>query len=183
MYSGNACYQFNIDGLSEYQIMTIVRQIHTVGYIYIKKQSMAHADAVTALTGGFEGQLLGWWTHTLSPTARNNIINHTKNVSVPSTSTTPGSFLPPATTTTAQPDGIDVLCYTIVLHFIGNPNRFQDKDYSKLQNLKCKKLGDFKWYKDIFLTRVLQREDNAKAYWKEKRSEERRVGKECRSRG
>ena len=89
--------------------MTIVRQIHTVGYIYIKKQSIAHAHAVTALTGGFEGQLLGWWMHTLSLAARVNIINHTKTISVPSTSTNPGTFLTTTINTTFQPDGIDVL--------------------------------------------------------------------------
>ncbi|KAK2658560.1 hypothetical protein Ddye_005093 [Dipteronia dyeriana] len=52
--------------------------------------------------------------------------------------------------------------------YTGNPNINQGKDFSKLQNLKCKKLSDFKWYKDIFLTRVQQRPDNANPYWKEK---------------
>ncbi|KAK3212824.1 hypothetical protein Dsin_017530 [Dipteronia sinensis] len=168
-YTGNACYQFNIDGLSEYQIMTVLRQMHTIGYIYIKKQNMTHADAVTSLATGFKGQLFGWWTHTMSSSARETIINHTKEIITTTTSST--TFTPStsaATTTTSQPDGIDVLCYTIFMHFVGNSNRFQGKEFSKLQNLKCKKLSDFKWYKDIFLTRVLQRPDNANSYWKEK---------------
>ncbi|KAK3218427.1 hypothetical protein Dsin_012397 [Dipteronia sinensis] len=82
----------------------------------------------------------------------------------------PASFIPSTstTTTTSQPDGIDVLCYTILMHFVGNPYRFQDNEFSKIQNLKCKKLSDFKWYKDIFLTRVLQSPDNANSYWKGK---------------
>ncbi|KAK3229560.1 hypothetical protein Dsin_001441 [Dipteronia sinensis] len=130
---------------------------------------MTHANAVTSLATGFEGQLFGWWTHTISSSARETIINHTKEIittTTPSTTFTPSTST--ATTTTSQPNGIDVLCYTILMHFVGNPNRFQGKEFSKLQNLKCKKLSDFKWYKDIFLTRVLQRPDNANSYWKEK---------------
>ncbi|KAK3230711.1 hypothetical protein Dsin_002592 [Dipteronia sinensis] len=126
---------------------------------------MTHADAVTSLATGFEGQLFGWWTYTMNPAARETIIHHTKEIitTIPSSSSTTS-----ATTTTSQPDSIDVLCYTILMHFVGNPNRFQDKEFSKLQNLKCKRLSDFKWYKDIFLTRVLQRSDIANSYWKEK---------------
>ncbi|KAK3222177.1 hypothetical protein Dsin_009202 [Dipteronia sinensis] len=130
---------------------------------------MTHADAVTSLATGFEGQLFGWWTHTMSSSARETIINHTKEIITttnPSTTFTPSTSA--TTTTTSQPDGIDVLYYTILMHFVGNPNRFQGKEFSKLQNLKCKKLNDFKWYKDVFLTRVLQRPDNANSYWKEK---------------
>ena len=51
-YTCNTCYQFNIDGLLEYQIMTIIRQMYTIGYIYIKKQSMTHSDAVNSLASG-----------------------------------------------------------------------------------------------------------------------------------
>ncbi|KAK2659176.1 hypothetical protein Ddye_005709 [Dipteronia dyeriana] len=159
--------------LLEYQIITVLRQMHTIGYIYIKKQNMTHADVVTSLATGFEGQLFGWWSHTLSLNARTIIINHTKEIvtNTPTrTSTDPASFIPSTstTTTTSQLDGIDVLCYTTLIHFVGNPNRLQGKEFSKLQNLKCKKLSDFKWYKDIFLTRVLQRTDNVNSYWKEK---------------
>ncbi|KAK2661741.1 hypothetical protein Ddye_000315 [Dipteronia dyeriana] len=119
---------------------------------------MTHADAVTSLATGFEGRLFGWWTRTLRLNARTTIINHTKTISTTTlvrTSIDPSSFIPSTstTTTTSQPDG--------------NPNRLQGKEISKLQNLKCKKLSDFKWYKDIFLTRVLQRADNANSYWKE----------------
>ncbi|KAK3221865.1 hypothetical protein Dsin_008890 [Dipteronia sinensis] len=163
-YTDNACYQWNIDGLSEYQIMIVLTQMHMVGYIYITKHNMTHTNAVVALATGFKGQLLGWWTYTLSSTARESIINYTKAIAV----TTPLFRMTTAdgaetsttathTTTTSEPDGIDVLCYTIVLHYIRDPNRSQDIEYSKLQNLKCKRLSDFKWYNDILLTKVLQR--------------------------
>ncbi|KAK3205355.1 hypothetical protein Dsin_019401 [Dipteronia sinensis] len=142
---------------------------YTLVIFISKKQNMTHADAVTSLATGFEGQLFGWWTHTISSSTRETIINHTKEIittTTPSTTFTPSTSA--TTTTTSQPDGIDVLCYTILMHFVGNPNRFQGKEFSKLQNLKCKKSSDFKWYKDIFLARVPQRPDNANSYWKEK---------------
>ncbi|KAK3204930.1 hypothetical protein Dsin_018976 [Dipteronia sinensis] len=102
-----------------------------------------------------------------------SIINHTKEIitTTPTRSAAdPTSFIPSTstTTTTSQPYGIEIICYTILMHFVRNPSRFQGKEFSKLQNLKCIKLSDFKWYKDILLTRVLQRADNANSYWKEK---------------
>jgi hypothetical protein len=37
-----------------------------------------------------------------------------------------------------------------------------------LSNLRCKKLSDFQWYKNAFLTRVMLREDSNQPFWKEK---------------
>ncbi|MEI4908377.1 hypothetical protein Q8G40_30310, partial [Klebsiella pneumoniae] len=42
-----------------------------------------------------------------------------------------------------------------------------ERKLSKLHNLRCKTLGEFKWYRDVFLTRVMQRTDSNAAYWKE----------------
>ncbi|KAK2656920.1 hypothetical protein Ddye_009972 [Dipteronia dyeriana] len=139
----------------------------------IPQSGVQTLDKNISTSSRFEGQLFSWWTHTLSLNARTSILNHTKELTTTTpvrSATDPTSFIPTTstTTTTSQPDGIDVLCYTILMHFVGNPNINQGKEFSKIQNLKCKRLSDFKWYKDIFLTRVLQRPDNANAYWKEK---------------
>jgi hypothetical protein len=37
-----------------------------------------------------------------------------------------------------------------------------------LEHLKCHTLTDFRWYKDVFLSRVLIKTDNRAPYWKEK---------------
>ncbi|GAV81781.1 LOW QUALITY PROTEIN: zf-CCHC domain-containing protein, partial [Cephalotus follicularis] len=37
-----------------------------------------------------------------------------------------------------------------------------------LSNLRFRKLQDFRWYKDTFMTEVLNREDANQPYWKEK---------------
>ncbi|EOY26737.1 Uncharacterized protein TCM_028695 [Theobroma cacao] len=48
----------------------------------------------------------------------------------------------------------------------GDPSHLKDKNSELLSNLKCKKLTDFKWYKDMFMTRVMQRFDNNQPSWK-----------------
>ncbi|RDX97397.1 hypothetical protein CR513_19836, partial [Mucuna pruriens] len=66
------------------------------------------------------------------------------------------------------PDAVSTLVFTIAQHFIGDPSLWKDRSAELLSNLKCKTLGDFKWYKDNFLTRVFTREDSQQPFWKEK---------------
>ncbi|ESQ29714.1 hypothetical protein EUTSA_v10023798mg [Eutrema salsugineum] len=54
------------------------------------------------------------------------------------------------------------------LAFIGDPSVLRDKNAELLSNLKCKRLSDFQWYKNTFLTRVLLRQDSNQPFWKEK---------------
>ena len=64
-------------------------------------------------------------------------------------------------------DAIAFLIFSISKHFIGDPSHLKDENYELLSNLKCKKFIDFKWYKDIFMTRIMQRIDNSQPFWKE----------------
>ena len=43
-----------------------------------------------------------------------------------------------------------------------------EKKFCSLVNLKCPTLSDFRWYRDVFLSKVLARNDNSQPYWKEK---------------
>jgi hypothetical protein len=54
------------------------------------------------------------------------------------------------------------------LHFVGDPSHLKEKNGELLSNLRCKKLSDFQWYKNTFLTRVMLREDSNQPFWKEK---------------
>ena len=65
-------------------------------------------------------------------------------------------------------DAILTLILTISLHFIGDPSHLKDKIAELLSNFRCKKLNDFQWYKNIFLTRVMLREDSNQPLWKKK---------------
>ena len=65
-------------------------------------------------------------------------------------------------------DAVETLIFTIAKTFVGDPEIFREKLLELLNNLKCKSLLDFQWYKDTFLTRIYSRSDSNKAYWKEK---------------
>nr|KJB81333.1 hypothetical protein B456_013G139400 [Gossypium raimondii] len=65
-------------------------------------------------------------------------------------------------------DAIAILIFSISKHFIGDPLHIKVRNLELLSNLKCKKLTDFKWYKDVFMTKVMQRSDNQQPFWKEK---------------
>ncbi|ESQ47423.1 hypothetical protein EUTSA_v10028167mg [Eutrema salsugineum] len=68
----------------------------------------------------------------------------------------------------SQQDAVATLIIAITLHFIGDPSVLRDKNAELLSNLKCKRLSDFQWYKNTFLTRVLLRQDSNQPFWKEK---------------
>lgn len=53
-------------------------------------------------------------------------------------------------------------------HFEGKPSNITSRIYDQLSNLRCKTLGDFKWYEDVFTTRVIHRSDCNSPFWKEK---------------
>jgi len=61
-----------------------------------------------------------------------------------------------------------LLIHTITLHFLGNPKEEQATAKSILTNLRCPTLTDYRWYKDVFLTNVLKREDGLQQFWKER---------------
>jgi len=62
------------------------------------------------------------------------------------------------------PDAVNTLVFTIAQ---GDPSLWKNRSTELLSNLKCKILGDFKWYKDTFLTRIYTREDSQQPFWKE----------------
>ena len=56
-------------------------------------------------------------------------------------------------------DAFETLFHTMTLHFIGNPQEGQVDAKSILINPRCPTLSDYRWYKDVFFTNVLKRED------------------------
>lgn len=60
-------------------------------------------------------------------------------------------------TTAIEPveDATTTLPYCIAKHFIGEPKLFQHRSLEIINNLHCKNLGDFKWYKDMFIQKVM----------------------------
>ncbi|XP_075092250.1 protein fluG-like [Nicotiana tabacum] len=68
----------------------------------------------------------------------------------------------------SKEDATATLIYCIAKHFIGEPKLFQDRSLELLNNLRCPKLTDFRWYKDMFIEKVMVREDCNKPFWKER---------------
>ena len=65
-------------------------------------------------------------------------------------------------------DADNTLIFTITKHFVGDPNQYKERVSNVLINLRCSQLSDFRWYKDIFILKVLSRNDCQQSYWKEK---------------
>jgi hypothetical protein len=61
-------------------------------------------------------------------------------------------------------DAVNTLIFAITKHFVGDPSVYRENIYDSLEHLKCHTLTDFRWYKDVFLSRVLVRTDNRAPY-------------------
>ncbi|KAG2682794.1 hypothetical protein I3760_10G001400 [Carya illinoinensis] len=53
-------------------------------------------------------------------------------------------------------------------HFIGTPSNITNRISDYLNNLRCRQMSDYRWYQDVFTSRVMLRDDSQKPYWKEK---------------
>jgi len=115
---------------------------------------------VELLIAGFSSQFKGWWDYYLTETDHLHIINSIQTYEDQS------PILDPSRNTIQ--DVVSTLILTISLYFVGNPSHLKDKNAELLSNLRCKKLNDFQWYKNTFLTRVMLREDSNRHFWKEK---------------
>ena len=46
--------------------------------------------------------------------------------------------------------------------------QYKERALDVLINLRCPQLSDFRWYKDVFISKVLSKNDCQQSYWKEK---------------
>jgi len=119
-------------------------------------QGVTNAIAAVAFLVGFTGQLKSWWDNILTQEMRDAILNNKHTVRK-----TSGMEV-------EEEDAVEVLIHTITLHFIGNPKEEQAATKTILINLHSPTLTDNRWYKDVFLTNVLKREDGLQDIWKER---------------
>ncbi|CAL9029446.1 unnamed protein product, partial [Prunus brigantina] len=159
--SSDKLYEWNIDGLSEQEIMNKLTHMSMVANSYITNHSLRQSEIVPLLETGFTGTLRSWWDKHLTDESRNNIIHAVKlnEDGLPFFDENIGRGIE---------DGVNTLLYTIVEHFVGTPSHTQARIHDQLSNLRCPQLSDFRWYKDVFISRVMLREDSNQAFWKEK---------------
>ncbi|KAL0010978.1 hypothetical protein SO802_006086 [Lithocarpus litseifolius] len=66
------------------------------------------------------------------------------------------------------PYGVNALIHTIMKHFVGKPSNITSRIYDQLSNLRCRTLGNYRWYEDVFTTRVMHKSDCNSPFWKKK---------------
>jgi hypothetical protein len=146
--------------MSEYNILNALQQMTMEANAYKTQTGTPDKAIAELLIAGFSGQLKGWWDYHLTEIDHLHILNSIQTYE----DQTP--ILDPSGNT-IQND-VSTLILTISLHFVGDPSHLKDKNAELLSNLRCKKLSDFQWYKNTFLTRVMLREDSNQPFWKEK---------------
>ena len=110
-----------------------------------KTQTGSTDKAITELLiVGFLGQLKGWWDYHLTPVQQLQILSAIQTFD----DGTP--FLDDYGNTVQ--DVVSTLILTISLHFVGDPSHLKDKNVELLNNLRCKKLSDFKLIKIFILS-------------------------------
>ena len=151
-YNADAVYEWNIDSMSEYNILNVLHQMTMVSNVY-KTQSQISDHAIAyLLVAGFLGQLKGWWDNYLITNEQNEILKAIKKDK-------DNQPILDEQNNEIQ-DAVTSLIFSISKHFIGDPSHLKDKNSELFSNLKCKKLTDFKWYKDTFMIKIMQRTDN-----------------------
>ena len=54
---------------------------------------------------------------------------------------------------------VHTLIFAITKHFLGDPIAFQARTLEILQNIRCRKLSDYRWYKEVYFAKVHSRTD------------------------
>ena len=123
-------------------------------------ESRPHKEVIEMIALGFTGKLQQWWNNCLTEVSKEDIKYAIQKDEEGN----------PIISEIEQgiPDGVNTLIYTIMKHFIGKPSNITARIYEQLSNLRCKNLGEYKWYEDVFTTRVMHRRDCNSPFWKEK---------------
>ena len=58
-----------------------------------------------------------------------------------------------------------ILIFAITKHFLGDSIAFQARTLEILQNIRCSKLSDYKWYKEVYFVKVHIGLDVNQPYW------------------
>ncbi|XP_047253630.1 uncharacterized protein LOC124887758 [Capsicum annuum] len=109
---------------------------------------------------GFTGQLRGWWDNFLDDAKRAAIFDATNEKE--------GKDNLGRTLAAGRSDAVYTLMLTIIEHFGGRFTNHHENIRTLLNGLKCRHLGEFRWYKDTFLSRVMDLPESRYEHWKAK---------------
>ena len=155
-YTSGTIYEWNIDGMTEYNILTKLQEMTMVSTAYKLNNRLPDHAVTQTIVAGFTGQLKGWWDNYLTFDDKNSILKAYRiNESNEVVKDEDGQDIE---------DAVATLIYSISKHFIGDPAKIKDKTADLLTNLKCPKLHDFRWNKDICLTKIMLRPNYNKSF-------------------
>jgi hypothetical protein len=153
--SSDKIYKWNIDGLSEQELLNKMNHMSMVATAYDTNQNLSQSEIVDLLATGFSGTLRSWWDKHLTEETREGIRKAVKKGD-------------DGRVGMGEPDAVNTLIYTIIKHFIGTPSNITARISDVLNNLRCPTMSDYRWYQDVFHSRVMLKIDSDKPYWKEK---------------
>jgi hypothetical protein len=159
--SADKLYEWNIDGLSEQQILDKLTHMTMVSNSYATNHSLSQPEVIDLLVSGFAGTLQAWWEKHLTNESKESIKYAVKTDAE-------GILIFNEEIGLGNSDAINTLFYTIIEHFIGTTSHLTSRIHDQLSNLRCPTLSNFRWYKDVFLSRVMSRDDSNQPFWKKK---------------
>ncbi|GAV91738.1 hypothetical protein CFOL_v3_35128, partial [Cephalotus follicularis] len=159
-YQSGTIYEWNIDGMNEYHIINKLQEMTMVSNAH-KIKNNSDKTVANILIAGFTGQIKCWWDNVLTTQQQTEILEaiQVNELKEP--------ILDNNNNETIE-DAVSILIYNITKYFIRDPTYLKDRTADQLSDLRCRKLQDFRWYNDTFMTKVLTREDANQPYWKEK---------------
>ena len=119
-----------------------------VATAYMNNHDLDHAKIVDLLTTGFSGTLRGWWEKYLTEESRESLKKAIKKDDE-------GSPIFDESIGWGIHDGVNTLIYTIIKHFVGTPSNISSQINDYLNNLKYPTMSDYRWYQDVFISKVM----------------------------
>ncbi|KAG5587259.1 hypothetical protein H5410_047693 [Solanum commersonii] len=158
-YSGSEIYEWNLDGLTDRQLTIMVHRMLMYATI-CKSVNNTDRTICKMIIAGFTGQLRGWWDNYMPSDARTAVIN--------ARAANEGHDNLGFALVQNREDAVYTLILTILEHFSGRFTNQYETIRSLLNGLKCRHLGEFRWYKDTYLSRVMELPENGLDFWKAK---------------
>ncbi|KAK2973105.1 hypothetical protein RJ640_009757 [Escallonia rubra] len=159
-FNGSSIYEWNLDGMTDYQVITLLQHMLMAANSACNRNTGENKATIARyLITGFTGQLRGWWDFYLTPTDQNNILNSIKiepNGTPILVNEQPLSY------------AVTTLVTAITKHFIGTASTVLERGRELLINLRCHTLTHFRWYKDVFLSKLYQKSNAQQDFWKER---------------
>ena len=114
---------------------------------YKSKENSNHLICVHPVAG-FTSQLKGWW---------NNALIEEDNI-----------YIQTSLDEIRNQNLVHTLIFSITKHFLGDLIAFQARTSEILQNIRCRKSNDYKWYKEVYFAKVHTHPNVNQPYWKER---------------